>query len=76
MNKIQYPPTNGSKYEPGDLYINPRDKDSIYILACYDDQYIAVNISTGITWCGARLSAGDALYGLEFYKRDATINVE
>lgn len=76
MNKIKYDQSQSSPPQAGDLYIYPKDPSTIYVLASYNGKYMAINLSTGSTWYGNWGEVDKAVYGLEFYKRKATISIE
>jgi hypothetical protein len=68
-------------FEPtmGDLYVkkgDPHYANHLFMLCCPDiGQWSAVSLDSGKTWNGLAKTAADAVKGLTFFRRDATITI-
>ncbi len=82
MNTIVINPVEpSSSPKIGDLYQNFNSSSTqcdkeIYILAHCGSGYIAINLQNGIRWKAAPVNTlSEAVAGLSFYKRNATITI-
>lgn len=73
--KLSSEPKIGS-YLQGDLFIDPDDKEMFILSNLGNGKWVAVSASIGNTMCGPQDSITEAVDGLTFYARNATITVE
>lgn len=80
MNKVKFNEKESiTDIQAGDLYINDQT-GNIYIVGTskFNDErpfYVTLNLSDGNRWDDATYSANQAVSGLRFFKRNASINV-
>ena len=80
MNKITFPftPKSPSKNEVGNLFINPRSPEDVYVLVLNptDGGYFATNIRSGGHWTCSRDNMTSAVSGLEKMESGTKFTVE